>query len=121
MLGVGQLFPHFALACVLDHALWSLGVKPLRGHRRVIAEERDRQRIARGRPDPPWERPKREERMDRVVHTGSDTEHEVFEMEELAQRTRPDEKAFIAAAERDPKMAVQMVSAFTRTSRVPRQ
>ena len=110
---LGNSFHTLTLACILDHALWSLGVKPLLGHVRIIKEERARQREARGRPEPEWERSSRST-VAREVPGGSETEHEVFELEELAKQVKPDEKAFVEAAERDPRMAVQMVSAFIR-------
>lgn len=111
---LGNSFHTLTVACILDHALWSLGVKPLWGHQRIIEDERERQKDARDRPDLGWERPSDESMPPHEADPGSETEQEVFAMEQLSEKVKPSETAFMEAVERDPKMAVAMVSAFIR-------
>lgn len=99
---LGNSFHTLTVACILDHALWSLGVKPLWGHQRIIEDERERQKDARDRPDLGWERPSDESMPPHEADPGSETEQEVFAMEQLSEKVKPSETAFMEAVERHP-------------------
>lgn len=110
---LGNSFHTVVLGCLLDHALWSLGVKPLKGHKEIIQEERERQRKNR----------KREEHkvstadwrdQEEVLRGGSETEMESTALEEKAMAMSMPKEIKDRPDDMDRRLAIQMVGAFIR-------
>ena len=110
---LGNSFHTLALGCLLDHALWSLGVKPLKGHPLIIEEERRRQKKMSSKEEPSVTASK-DEAGSMGLCDGSETEAEVVALEQVVSTIAPRKPLSDVPTPHDCRMAIQMVGAFIR-------
>eukprot|EP00438_Fugacium_kawagutii_P028598 Skav226690 [mRNA] locus=scaffold3971:127988:129514:- [translate_table: standard] len=114
---LGNSFHAVAVACLFDHALWSLGVKALKGHRAILKEvEKERQTSYRqgmvwGSTTPMSEGSQGGKELG---EEGPSEEEGMFLEEFKAHRGLSDLTKLDGVAKSDVQLATMMVGAFLR-------